>query len=61
MSNRDKRNERAFSQAGTRVLAGFGPVPPAAGASLKRGPGKSNARRLPWLFTIDQAAHFECN
>lgn len=60
MSKQDKRNEHAFSQAGVRAMAGFGPVPPVANTEINREPKKIRERRRPWLFTIEQAAHYEC-
>lgn len=60
MSKQDKRNEHAFSRAGARATAGLGPVPPVEVTGLNREPKKVSKRRRPWLFTIEQAAHYEC-
>ena len=60
MSKQDKRNEHVFSQAGARAMAGFGPVPPVADTGLNREAKKARQRQQPWLFTLEQAAHYEC-
>lgn len=61
MSKQEKRNEFAFSRNGTRTVAGAGPLPAIAGERLGEQQKRNRERIVPWIFSIDQAAHYECN
>lgn len=59
MSKPHKRKEFEFSRAGTRAVAGFGPMPAIADAKLQRDREAKKTRQMPWIFTLDQAGHYE--
>lgn len=61
MSKQDERNEFTFSRNGTRSVAGLGPVPAIASERLVQKEKSKRERVVPWIFSIDQAAHYECN